>query len=171
LEPYADQVAALIFEFGTFPKSVFRTVDEFLFRLDHFLGGLPGGFRYAVEIRNPEYLGEGYFACLGGHGVGHVLNPWTRMPELGAQLDKPGVETADFTVVRALLTKGRTYEKAVEAFEPYERVREPNEAAREAMGRIAERANRRKTPAFLFVNNRLEGHAPTTIEAVADLLA
>jgi hypothetical protein len=25
-------------------------------------------------------------------------------------------------------------------------------------------------PAFLFVNNRLEGHAPTTIEAVADRL-
>jgi hypothetical protein len=51
-----------------------------------------------------------------------------------------------------------------------EKVREPNEAAREAMGRIAERAIRRKKPAFLFVNNRLEGHAPTTIEAVADQL-
>jgi hypothetical protein len=72
--------------------------------------------------------------------------------------------------VRALLSKGRTYEKAVESFEAYERVREPNEAAREAMRRVAERAMRRKKPAFLFVNNRLEGHAPTTIEAIAEQL-
>jgi hypothetical protein len=56
----------------------------------------------------------------------------------------------------------------VEAFEPYEKVREPNEAARRAIRRVAERAIERKEPAFVFVNNRLEGHAPTTIEAVAD---
>ena len=28
----------------------------------------------------------------------------------------------------------------------------------------------RKKPAFVFVNNRLEGNAPTTIEAVADAI-
>jgi hypothetical protein len=33
---------------------------------------------------------------------------------------------------------------------------------------IARRSLQRKKPAFLFVNNRLEGHAPTTIEVVAD---
>jgi hypothetical protein len=72
--------------------------------------------------------------------------------------------------VRALLSKGRSYEQSVEAFEPYERIREPNEAARGAMRRVAERAMQRKEPAFVFVNNRLEGHAPTTIEAVADAI-
>jgi uncharacterized protein YecE (DUF72 family) len=168
MEPYAERVAVLIFEFGTFAKSVFPTGDHFLFRLDHFLAGLPDGFRYGVEIRNPEYLGPGYFACLACHGVAHVLSAWTRMPELGRQLELPGVETADFSVVRALLSKARTYEQAVEAFEPYEKIREPNEAARAAMRRIAERAIQRKEPAFLFINNRLEGHAPTTIEAVAE---
>jgi uncharacterized protein YecE (DUF72 family) len=168
LEPCAGRVAVLIFEFGTFAKAVFPDVNHFLYRLDDFLGALPRGFRYAVEIRNPEYLEPGYFACLSGHGVAHVLSAWTRMPELGSQLDRPGVETADFFVVRALLSKGRTYEKAVEAFEPYERTREPNEAAREAMRRVAERAMEEQKRAFVFVNNRLEGNAPTTIEAVAD---
>ena len=61
LEPYLDRLAVLIFEFGTFAKSVFPTTDDFLARLDHFLAGLPEGFRFAVEIRNPEYLGPGYF--------------------------------------------------------------------------------------------------------------
>jgi hypothetical protein len=98
--------------------------------------------------------------------LGLGLNDWTRMPELGAQMDMPGVFTEDFTVVRALPSKGRTYEQAVQTFEPYKIVREPNHAARDAMRRIAERSRRLRRPAFLFVNNRLEGNAPTTIEAV-----
>jgi uncharacterized protein YecE (DUF72 family) len=170
LELYADRVAVLIFEFGTFARSAFPTPDDFLARLDSFLEALPDGFRYAVEVRNPEYLGPGYFALLAGHGVAHVLSVWTRMPELGEQAAMPGVLGADFSVARALLRKGRTYEQAVESFEPYRLVQDPNEPAREALRAIADGARRRKTPAFLFVNNRLEGNAPTTIEAVVDRL-
>ena len=61
------------------------------------------------------------------------------MPELLDQIDMPGAYTADFTVVRALLKKGRAYEQAVKAFEPYKQIQEPNPGAREAMRRIAER--------------------------------
>jgi uncharacterized protein YecE (DUF72 family) len=170
LERYANRVAALIFEFGTFPRSTFADADHFLGRLDGFLSSLPGGFRYAVEIRNPEYLGPGYFALLSSHGVAHTLNAWTRMPTLEAQAEMPGAFTADFTVVRALLTKGRAYEQAVQNLEPYELVREPDPAARGALARIATRAVTTRKPAFLFVNNRLEGNAPTTIEAAVDLM-
>lgn len=168
LEPYADRVTVLIFEFGTFAKTTFPTADDFLTRLDHFLVALPKGFRYGVEIRNPEYLGPGYFTCLASHGVAHVLNAWTRMPELGSQIQLPGVETADFTVVRALLSRGRLYEQAVQTFQPYDTVQAPNQAARDAMVQIAERSLRGKRSAFLFVNNRLEGNAPSTIEAVTE---
>jgi hypothetical protein len=72
--------------------------------------------------------------------------------------------------VRALLSKGRKYEEAVESFEPYEKVPEPNEAAREAMRRVAERAMSRRMFALLFINNRLEGNAPSTIEGVVEVL-
>ena len=103
LERYAGRVSVLIFEFGTFAKSTFPTADHFLTRVHPFLESLPPGFRYGIEIRNPEYLGPGYFALLASHGVAHVFNAWTRMPGLGTQLDLPDSETADFTVVRALL--------------------------------------------------------------------
>jgi uncharacterized protein YecE (DUF72 family) len=168
LERYADRVGVLIFEFGTFAKSTFPTLDDFVARLDPFLEALPGGFQYSVEIRNPEYLKPAYFDLLARHNVAHVLNAWTRMPELGRQVEMPGVFSADFTVVRALLSKGRTYENAVRDLEPYELVREPDQPARDAMQEIARRSLQRKKPAFLFVNNRLEGNAPTTIEAVVD---
>jgi hypothetical protein len=59
----------------------------------------------------------------------------------------------------------------VKTFEPYRAVQEPNEGAREAIRQVAERSRRARKPAFLFVNNRLEGHAPSTIEAVVDMLA
>jgi uncharacterized protein YecE (DUF72 family) len=166
LEPYAAQVATLIFEFGTFARSIFPTPDDFFARLDPFLADLPGGFRYGVEIRNPEYLGPAYFGLLASHGAAHVFNAWSRMPELAKQRAMPGAFTADFTVVRALLSRGCAYEQAVERFSPYKLVQEPDHAARHALAGIAQDAQRARKPAFLFVNNRLEGHAPTTIESV-----
>jgi uncharacterized protein YecE (DUF72 family) len=166
LEPYRAQVATLIFEFGTFAKSMFPSPDDYFARLDAFLGALPGGWRYGIEIRNPEYLGPAYFSLLAGHGVAHVFNAWTRMPELGTQRQFPGALSADFTVVRALLSRGRNYEQAVKQFEPYKLVQEPDHAARHALAGIADDARQQKKSAYLFVNNRLEGHAPTTIEEV-----
>jgi uncharacterized protein YecE (DUF72 family) len=166
LEPHASKVGPLIFEFGTFAKTVFKTVDAFLYRLDGFLGALPKGWQYAIEIRNKDYLGPGYFACLASHGVAHTLSAWTRMPELGEQAAMEGVETADFTVVRALLAHGRGYEQAVDTFEPYRETQEVNQEARQALGAIAERTIQTKRKAYVYVNNRLEGNAPSTIEAV-----
>jgi uncharacterized protein YecE (DUF72 family) len=167
LRRYEGRLATLIFEFGTFNKSTFPTPADFMARLDPFLESLPGGFRYAVEIRNPEYLSLEYFDLLATRNVAHVFNAWTRMPGLDEQSHLAEAFTADFTVARALLRRGRSYEQAVHLFEPYREVQEPDEGAREGLWRISERSRAARKPAFLFVNNRLEGHAPTTIEAVA----
>ena len=156
----------LIFEFGTFNKQTFPTQADFVAALGPFLGTLPGGFRYAVEIRNETFLTPRYFDVLASHNVAHVLSAWTRMPTLEDQARLPGVYTADFTVARALLRRGRPYEKAVEAFTPYDRTQEVNESAREGLRKIAQQAMHERKDAFLFVNNRLEGNAPSTIEAV-----
>jgi uncharacterized protein YecE (DUF72 family) len=58
LKPYVERVKALLFEFGTFPKTIFPAAIDFFSRLDPFLASLPLEFRYSVEIRNPEYLGS-----------------------------------------------------------------------------------------------------------------
>ncbi len=164
------QVGPLIFEFGTFNKQTFPTLADFLAVLDPFLEALPEGFRYAIEIRNENYLTPEYLDALASHNVAHVFNAWTRMPALDLQAQIPDAFTADFTVVRALLRKGRPYEKAVETFQPYDRIQEPNDGARRGMRLIAQRAMHDRKDAFLFVNNRLEGNAPSTIEAVIEQL-
>jgi len=166
LEPYRERVAVLILEFGAFPRGLYEREEDFVMDLDRFLGELPPSWRYAVEIRNPEFLGPLYLAALADRGVAHVLNAWTRMPTLGEQMEIPGVFTADFTVVRALLRQGRAYEQAVQAFEPYTKVQDPNPEARAALKTLARRTAARGEKGYFFVNNRLEGNAPSTIDAV-----
>lgn len=168
LEPYRDRIAAFIFEFGTFNKSSFEDEAPFLDHLHSFLEALPKQYRYSVEVRNPEFLAADYFACLRSHGVAHVFNAWTRMPELGVQITLADAFTTNFTVVRALLRRGRSYEEAVKSFQPYQQVQEPNPAARQALRGVIQRARTQREPAFIFVNNRLEGNAPGTISAIIE---
>jgi uncharacterized protein YecE (DUF72 family) len=170
LAPDRDRLGPLILEFGTFPKAIFPNPGDFYGTLEPFLKELPEGFRYSIEIRNADYLAPDYLGLLKDHNVAHVFNAWTRMPALEDQSQLPDAYSADFTVVRALLRKGRDYDQAVEAFEPYNRIQEPNEGAREGMVRIAKDCLGRKILPFLFVNNRLEGNAPGTMEAVVDEL-
>lgn len=168
LAPHREQLGVLIFEFGTFGKRQFEDVEAFARELDLFLVALPPGFRYAVEVRNAEYLAPPYFDCLRRHNVAHVFNAWTRMPELEHQVRLSDAYTADFTVTRALLRRGRPYEEAVERFSPYQRVQDENPAARESMRELIRQAREKRRAAYIFVNNRLEGNAPVTIEAIVD---
>ena len=166
LRPYRQRVAVLILEFGAFSQRTYEFVSEFVADLDPFLAMLPLDFRYAVEIRNEEFLGVEYFACLHRQGVAHVLNGWTRMPEIGVQMALPDVYTADFTVSRALLRRGRAYAEAVEKFSPYTRIQDANPSTRQALRNLVARARERNEPSYIFVNNRLEGNAPETIQAI-----
>ena len=168
LLPYGRKTALLIFEFGVFSRRGFSRLSEFLDRLDPFLASLPPEFRYAVEIRNPGFLQKDYFACLRSHRVAHVYNAWSKMPELRQQIAIPDSVTADFEVCRALLRRGRMYEDAVAAFTPYQEVQDPNPEARESMRILIGRARENKEFLFLFVNNRLEGNAPTTILSLVE---
>ncbi|SPF46567.1 conserved hypothetical protein [Candidatus Sulfopaludibacter sp. SbA4] len=168
LLPYREKTAVLIFEFGAFGHRSFASPREFADRLDPFLSSLPPEFRYAVEIRNPEFLDRDYFACLRHHRVAHVYNAWSRMPELRHQISIPDSATANFQVCRALLRRGRLYENAVETFSPYTEVKDPNPEARESMRVLIGRARENHEFLFLFVNNRLEGNAPTTILSLVE---
>lgn len=171
LRPYGQRTQLVIFEFSPMAKSVMPDAYAFLSQLEAFLEALPRGGenpRYAVEIRNVDFLCPEYFALLKEYGVAHVFNAWTRMPELGEQMALPEAFTTNFVVSRALLRKGRPYEQAVQAFQPYQRVQDPNPAARDALRDLIRRQLGNQQTAFIFVNNRLEGNAPQTIEAVID---
>ena len=168
-EPIRANVGLLMFEFSRFWPSDYQYGREFVADLDRFLGQLPQGWPYAIEMRNRAWLKPGYFACLSGHRVTHVFNSWEAMPPVHEQMTLPGSRTnPDLVAARFLLKPGRRYEDAVKSFEPYDRIKEENPDAR-AAGKtlIAEgktAGSTRKT--FVFVNNRLEGNALVTIAAM-----
>jgi hypothetical protein len=104
------------------------------------------------------------------HNVAHVFNAWTRMPSIGEQFLMHDAITADFIVCRALLSVGRKYKDAVDAFAPYDRIQDPNPQLREDLVAVARHAINLGIPAHVIVNNRAEESAPETIKAVAEML-
>jgi uncharacterized protein YecE (DUF72 family) len=167
---FASNTGPFVFEFQTIAKFSGMDAERFAGRLDEFFSSLPRDAQYAVEIRNEEFLTPMYFAVLREHGVAHVFNSWTRMPPIGHQMDLPGSITGPFIIARALLRPGRTYDEAVDAFAPYDRIREPNPRLRRDLVRLVEAARETRIPAYLLVNNRAEGSAPLTIAAIAEML-
>ena len=160
----------IIFEFSHFHPGEFERGRDFIAALDGFLTQIPRDWQYAVEVRNKTFLHPDYFAVLARHGVAHVYNNWGEMPPVEEQMAMPGsVTNPNLCGARFLLKPGRKYQEAVDLFKPYDRVKEPNPSARAAGAKLIKdglAAARRKT--LIYVNNRLEGNALMTIEAMMD---
>ena len=170
-EDIRDQVGVLLFEFSQFWPGDYEHGRDFVADLDSFLGRLPGGWPYAIEMRNRHWLRDEYLGCLSRHGVAHVFNSWEAMPPVRDQLALPGSRTnPNLCAARFLLKPGRKYEEAVKAFQPYNEVKEPNSDARAAgQALIAEgKAGGPERKTFIYVNNRLEGNALESIDGMID---
>ncbi len=161
------KLGPVMLQFGTLPK---RLVDsgDFLERLDAFLGALPGGFQIATEIRNRDLFGETYFDILRSHNVAHVHTSWSWMPPLAEQLARPGSFTADFFAMRLLTPPQVAYQQAVETYFPYRAILKPQEEVRQALVDFLQKALGSVQKGYVFVNNRLEGSSPLTIEYILD---
>jgi uncharacterized protein YecE (DUF72 family) len=169
-ETIRPNVGILIFEFSRFYTTDYEHGSQFVADLDGFLGGLPKGWPYGIEMRNQNWLKPEYFDCLARHNVAHVFNSWTAMPPVGEQMALPGSRTnPDLVAARFLLKPGRKYEDAVKSFQPYDKTKEMNEEARKAGASLIQEGKgtpKRKT--YIFVNNRMEGNALYTIKAMLE---
>jgi uncharacterized protein YecE (DUF72 family) len=174
LAPHRDKTGLIMFEFSRFYARDYDQGRAFVDDLDAFLGKLPAAeWDFGVEIRNAAFLEPPYFACLARHGVAHVYNQWQRMPSLAEQLELCPPDRSLAPVGSRLLLKcGRDYETAVDSFEPYDRIREAQPEVRSAaaslLRKLAEKPKGRRS--YVYVNNRLEGNALSTIAAILDLL-
>ncbi len=118
--------------------------------LEEFLDGLPGGARYAVEVRHRSWLGSGLAAMLRERGVALTLIDYPRMPRMEEA-------TANFSYVRLLgdrreFPAGHTHPK-----------KERDGDLRwwsDLAGRFLEGG---KT-VFVYANNHYQNHSPSTLE-------
>jgi uncharacterized protein YecE (DUF72 family) len=170
-EAIRGHVGLVMFEFSRFGGSEFSRGAEFVETLDAFLGKLPRGWPYAVELRNRLWLRPEYFAMLSRHGVTHIYNAWEDSLPVAEQIALPGSETNPALIAaRFLLREGRSFEEAVKRFSPYERIQDPNPEGRAAAVALLRRGleSKGKTKVMIFVGNRFEGHSPGTIEAIVE---
>ncbi len=170
-EAIRRQVGLIMFEFTQFHSADFVRGRDFVGALDAFLGQLPRDWAYGVEIRNRSFLQPEYFALLARHGVTHVFNSWTDMPDIGEQMELPGAFPNDqLCAARFLLRPGRKYAEAVKRFSPYDRIQEANPEGRTAGVKLLQRvvASGQRMRGYIYVNNRFEGSALHTIAALAD---
>lgn len=144
--------------------------EEFCARLDTFFSQLPKDFRYAVEIRNTGLLNSDYRKVLENHGVAHVYNHWSYMPPLAEQHQRMECFTAPFTVLRLLTPLKMSYEAAKKRAEPYTKIVEELPDMRRDTLELVKKAVREKHKAYVLVNNRSEGNAPMTIQALRNAL-
>ena len=168
-QPFQANLGLLMFEFSHFSPREFERGREFVEALDQFLGKLPKGWRYGVEIRNRAFLHPEYFAALARHGAAHVFSSWQDMLPVSEQLALPGSRTSpDFFGARLLLKPGRKYEEAVKLFSPYEHIKDPYPEGRTAGTSLIREARSHggATRGFIYVNNRFEGNALETIAAM-----
>ncbi len=68
MEPLGKKLGPLLFQFRYFNKKAFSNVEGFMERLEPFLKKLPRGYRFAVEVRNKNWLKPQLLDLLREHG-------------------------------------------------------------------------------------------------------
>ncbi len=107
---------------------------------------------------------------LSRHGVALVYNHWSFMPSLAEQHPRMQGFTAVFTVLRLLTPLKMSYEAAKKRAEPYTKIVEELPQMRRETVELVRQAVNEGRRAYVLVNNRSEGNAPLTVEALTDQL-
>ena len=136
-------------------------------QLARFLASIPAGFNYAVEIRDRSLFTRRYVATLRDFGAAHVINYWSRMPSIAEQLELLGGHLGPFAVCRLMLPPNTRYEAQKEAYAPFDRIVREQAGMRREVVDLCRQALESAVPIYVYANNKAEGSAPLTIEAIA----
>jgi len=149
MQALGEKLGVLILQFA------YDFQPEHLHRLDTFLSQIPAGIRYAVEVRNREWMNEDFRSMLEEHGVALVLQDLHYMPRVDWI-------TADFTVIRWL---GRR--KDIDVFD---RIRIDRTESMQAWAGLVHSFLERDVDVFGFFNNHYAGHSPESVRLFASML-
>jgi uncharacterized protein YecE (DUF72 family) len=160
-----DKLGPLLFQFGYFNKTAFKSGKEFLARLEAFLKKLPKGYRFAVEIRNKQWLTAEFFDLLRAHKVAYALIDQAWMPRVTEIFEKLDPVTADFTYIR-LLGDRKGIEQQTKVWDKV-----IVDRSKELMScvNVCQRTVRRGVSTYVYVNNHYAGFAPATVEQFQNL--
>ena len=160
-----EKLGPLLFQFGYFNKKAFKSVGEFLSRLRPFLKKLPRDHRFAVEVRNKNWLDANLAEVLRDHKIALALVDHAWMPRPAELLERLDPITADFTYIRwlggrkGIEEQTKTWDKTI-----IDRRSDLREWAN-----VCWKISGRGIPIFAYANNHYAGHAPATVRLFEEL--
>jgi len=169
LAPLRSKLGPIMFQFEYLNKQKMPSKEAFFERFGEFIDRAPKGYRYAVEIRNPNYLCPAFFEFLEKRQVGFVYLEGYYMPRIGEVFERFGPGTASFQVIR--LHGGDRLEIEGETGEVWNRIVAPKPAGLEAAAKIVRANAKKRILTYLNLNNHFEGSAPLSLRRFLDVLA
>ncbi|MFA7418147.1 MAG: DUF72 domain-containing protein [Melioribacteraceae bacterium] len=168
LKPLRWNLGALIFQFEYLNKQKLKSQYELQGLLREFNAGLPEGYRFAIETRNPSYLNEDYFQFIRESKIAHVFLQGYDMPDIFDLHKRYKDYIKDFTVIRlqGIDNKGIETRSGGE----WNKILDPKD---DELFWIVEMINElleRNVDVYLNVNNYYEGSAPLTIAKIQKMM-
>jgi len=171
VEGLGDTLGVLLFQFPPIAPGAVGGPRAFAESIYRFLDALPEGPRYAVEVRTPEFLTRDWMAALHHAGAGHACVVHPTMPSVVEQLDLAPPVRGLTCVIRWMLQPGHRYAEARETWAPFDRLRAADTTRRSEVAETIARILEIGANPLVIVNNKAEGSAPASIEALARALA
>jgi uncharacterized protein YecE (DUF72 family) len=168
LEPLGDHIGPLMFQFEYLNKNKMASLGHFTEMFEVFLQGLPSGYQYCIEIRNPNFLKKEYFDFLAEHHLGPVFLQGYYMPPIIDLYKKYKDYLSDPVVLRLHGPDRQGMEKRTKKI--WNKIIEPRDDELLQLRNIVNDLRERQHQVFINVNNHYEGSAPRTIEKIRALL-
>jgi len=159
------KLGPLLLQFGYFNKKAFMGVNDFLARLKPFLKKLPKGHKFAVEIRNKNWLVPQFVETLRERGVALALIDQSWMPRPAQWFEKFDPITTDFTYVRWLGDRKGIEEQT----KVWDKVIVDRRQELSEWAEILAKVHKRKIQIYAYANNHYAGYGPATVETFRNL--
>jgi len=173
VRPYVDglrdRAGTLLFQFPPLGDALTGDPPAFAERLAGFLGRLPEGPRYSVELRDSALVTSDYFAALDDAGAHHCFSVHPRLPPIDEQRELAGGPKGPL-FVRWMLRDGLRYKEAVERYEPFSEIVDEDVPNRSHITEICLEHALAGHPVIVVANNKAEGSAPVTLTRLAQRL-
>ncbi len=170
VEGLGTKAGPLVFQFPPLGRRLLADIPRLVARIAAFMTVLPRGHLYAVEVRDPQLACEAFASGLRECGAVPCLAIHARMPPVAEQAAVLGLDAAECTlplVARWNLHAGRGYEEARGDYFPFNRLVEEDRTSRLALAWLARAASATARDVYITINNKAEGSAPLSVQALA----
>jgi uncharacterized protein YecE (DUF72 family) len=156
MEPLEDKLGPLLLQFPYFNKNTFASREQFDKILRPFLSALPKDFRFAIEVRNKNWITWDFVELLREHSVGFVLLDQAWMPRIDTLAQALDLVTSDFCYVRFMGDRKGLEQRTQKFDEIIEDKTEDMQVWAEELKKIVAKGTR----TYTFFSNYYAGYGP-----------